>query len=107
MSAIGLVTKNEKGGYSGTLNTLTISAPIEFFPTREKRSERHPDFYIYSGRIEIGAAWLRIGKESGEEYVSASLAMPEFGSKRLFANLGRAAGQDDDNVFALIWNPED
>ncbi|MEX0344375.1 MAG: DUF736 domain-containing protein, partial [Rhizobiaceae bacterium] len=32
---------------------------------------------------------------------------PEFGPKKLYANLGKAAGQDDDNVFALIWNPRD
>ena len=25
----------------------------------------------------------------------------------LDANLGRAAGQDDDSVFAVIWNPAD
>ncbi|MFP5431753.1 MAG: DUF736 domain-containing protein, partial [Alphaproteobacteria bacterium] len=25
----------------------------------------------------------------------------------LYANLGRAAGQDDDDAFAIIWNPAD
>jgi uncharacterized protein (DUF736 family) len=39
--------------------------------------------------------------------VSLSLAAPEFGPRRLYANLGRAAGQDDPDVFALIWNPAD
>jgi hypothetical protein len=38
---------------------------------------------------------------------SLSLAAPEFGPRRLYANLGRAAGQDDDETFALIWNPVD
>ena len=38
---------------------------------------------------------------------SLSLGAPEFGPRRLYANLGRAAGQDDDNVFAIIWNPAD
>jgi hypothetical protein len=28
-------------------------------------------------------------------------------ARRLYANLGCAAGQDDDNVFAVIWNPAD
>ena len=37
--------------------------------------------------------------------MSLSLAAPEFGPRKLYANLGRAAGQDDDSVFALIWNP--
>jgi hypothetical protein len=29
-----------------------------------------------------------------------ALAAPEFGPRKLYANLGRAAGQDDDGVFA-------
>jgi hypothetical protein len=34
--------------------------------------------------------------------VSLLLATPEFGPRKLYANLGRAAGQDDDSVFAPI-----
>jgi uncharacterized protein (DUF736 family) len=34
--------------------------------------------------------------------VSLSLAAPEFGQRRLYANLGRAAGQDDGGAFAVI-----
>ena len=33
---------------------------------------------------------------------SLSLAAPEFGPRKLYADLGRA-GQDDDNVFAVLW----
>ena len=47
------------------------------------------------------------GETSGKEYVSLSLAAPEFGPRKLYANLGRAAGQDDDEAFAVIWNPAD
>jgi uncharacterized protein (DUF736 family) len=43
----------------------------------------------------------RHGDSAGKEYVSLSLT-PEFGPPRRYANLGRAAGQDDDSVFALI-----
>jgi uncharacterized protein (DUF736 family) len=39
--------------------------------------------------------------------VSLSLAAPEFGPRRLYANLGRAAGRDDEDSFAIIWNPAD
>jgi uncharacterized protein (DUF736 family) len=38
--------------------------------------------------------------------VSLSLAAPEFGPRRIYANLGRAAGGDED-TFAVIWNPAD
>ena len=44
---------------------------------------------------------------SGKEYVSLSISAPELGSKTLYANLGRAAGEIDPNVYALIWNPRE
>lgn len=56
---------------------------------------------------EIGAGWNRTGETSGRDYVSLSLAAPEFGPRKLYANLGRAAGQDDDDAYAVIWNPAD
>ena len=50
---------------------------------------------------------MKKGETSGKEYVSLSLAAPEFGPKKLYANLGKAAGQDDDSLYAVIWNPTD
>ena len=57
--------------------------------------------------VEIGAGWQRTGETSGKDYVSLSFAAPEFGPRRIYANLGRAAGQDNDNTCVLIWNPAD
>jgi len=37
--------------------------------------------------------------------VSLPLADPVFGTKKLYANLGRATGQNDADLFAIIWNP--
>ena len=48
-----------------------------------------------------------MGQASGNPYVGLSLAAPEFGPRRLYANLGHAAGQDDEDVFAILWNPVD
>jgi len=31
----------------------------------------------------------------------------DFGPRRLSANLGCAAGQDNDDLFAVVWNPAD
>jgi uncharacterized protein (DUF736 family) len=53
------------------------------------------------------AGWIRRGENSRKDYVSLSLAAPEFGPPKLYANLGRAAGQDDGSMFAIIWNPAD
>ncbi len=106
MPAIGFVTKQENGSYRGTIRTLSVKAAIEIQPS-EKAKDNHPDFRVFSEGVEVGAAWTRTGRQSGEDYVSVSIAAPEFGPRKLYANLGPAAGQDDPDVFALIWNPAD
>ena len=107
MSAIGYVTHNpERDSYNGTLKTLTISTGIEIVPNAEKEDDRQPDYRIYTDeKTELGAAWRKVGKSSGKPYISLTFAAPELG-RRLFANLGPAAGQDDDQVYAIIWNAE-
>lgn len=107
MASIGFVTKQENGGFKGYLRTLSIRADIDIVPNNSKSSDHQPDFRVLTQGVEIGAGWLRTGELSGKEYVSLSLAAPEFGPRKLYANLGRAAGQDDDDAFAVIWNPMD
>ena len=51
------------------------------------------------GRYEIVAGRLR--------FTAVGAVAGEFGPRRLYANLGRAAGQDGEDGFALIWNPVD
>lgn len=106
MPAIGHVTRNSNGGFKGQIKTLTIRAEIDIVPNETKASETQPDFRVLSEGIEVGAGWNRRSETSGRDYVSLSLAAPEFGQRRLYANLGRAAGEDEDS-FALIWNAAD
>jgi len=106
MPAIGHVTRSDNG-FKGHLKTLIINTPIEITANRNKTADKQPDFHVTVGGVEIGAAWNRIAKKSGNEYVSMQLAAPEFGPRTLYANLGMAAGQDDPDTFAIIWNPED
>ena len=107
MPAIGHVTKASDGSFKGQLRTLSFKAPIEIVPNAAKSGDTQPDYRVYSQSVEIGGGWIRRGKTSGEDYVSLGLADPAFGPKKLYANLGRAAGQDDESVFAVIWNPLD
>ena len=108
MPAIGHVTKSKDGkSYKGQLKTLSFRAPIDILPNTAKNGDNQPDYRVYSQAIEIGAGWVKTGESSGKDYVSLSLSDPAFGPKKLYANLGRAAGQDDENVFAVIWNPTD
>lgn len=106
MPAIGYVTRDGKS-FKGQLRTLTIRTEIEISPNPRKTGDSHPDYRVTSNGVEIGAGWLRHSEASGNNYVSLSLAAPEFGPRRLYANLGRTAGQDDDDAFAIIWNPAD
>ena len=106
MSAIGYVTRDGEG-FKGQLRTLSIRTGIEIVPNSRKASESQPDYRVFADGAEVGAGWIRTSETSGRDYVSLSLAAPEFGPRRLYANLGRAAGQDDDDAFAIIWNPAD
>lgn len=107
MTAIGYVRKEDDGRYTGSIRTISIQAAVEIIPNANKTADAHPDYRVLTQGVEIGAGWTKTGETSGKEYVSLALAAPEFGPRKLYANLGRAAGQDDDNVFALIWNPTD
>lgn len=106
MPAIGYVTRDGRS-FKGQLRTLSIRAEIEIAPNLRKTSDAQPDYRVSSGGVEVGAGWLRRSETSGNDYVSLSLAAPEFGPRRLYANLGRAAGQDNEDTFAIIWNPAD
>ena len=104
MPAIGRVTLQSDGSYQGHLATLSIRKNIEMI-ANTKTKDHQPDFVIMAGDVEIGAAWNKTGQASGKDYVSVSLAAPEFGDRTIYCNLGRAAGSKDDKEFALIWNP--
>jgi uncharacterized protein (DUF736 family) len=107
MTAIGYVTKQADGHYKGTLRTVSIKADIDILPNTQKTSDSQPDFRVVTEGIEIGAGWTRKGESSNKEYVSLSIAAPEFGPKKLYANLGKAAGSEDKDLYAVIWNPAD
>jgi uncharacterized protein (DUF736 family) len=107
MATIGIVVGTITSGFVGQLRTLSIRAAIEIRPNRGKGAEVQPDYRVFSDEIEVGAGWIRVSSVSGKNYVSLSLEAPEFGQRRLYANLGRAAGQDDENCYAIIWNPMD
>lgn len=104
--ALGYVTMNDKGEFEGTLTTMSLKKRISIVPNGSKETDAQPDFRVYTeDRVEIGGGWNRVGKNSGNKYVSLTFAAPEFGPSKIYANLGRAAGQDDEAVMAILWNP--
>lgn len=106
MPAIGQVTRTSNGGFKGQIKTLTIRADVDIVPNELKANDSQPDFRVLSEGAEVGAGWNRHSEISGRDYVSLSLASPEFGPRRIYANLGRANTENEDS-FALIWNPAD
>lgn len=106
MPAIGYVTKSDNGSFKGQLRTLSIRADIDIVANANRSADTQPHYRVLSDGVEIGAGWNRRAESSGRDYVSLSLAAPEFGPRRLYANLGRAVGEAEDR-FAVIWNPAD
>jgi uncharacterized protein (DUF736 family) len=106
MATIGIVTRTAKGAFKGTLQTLMMKAQIDIVPNEEKTSDAQPDYRVIAkGGFELGAGWIRHNREQ-QAYISLSLAAPEFGGGRLYANLGRAPDSEEtEERYAVIWNP--
>jgi uncharacterized protein (DUF736 family) len=71
------------GRYKGTLRTVSIKVDIDILPNMQKTSDTQLDFRVVTEGIEIGVGWTRKGENSNKEYVSLSIAAPEFGPKKL------------------------
>lgn len=104
MPAIGYVSRQNDGSFKGQIKTLSVNADIQIVPNRGKMGEQ-PDYRVLAGSVELGGGWIRTGEVSRREYIRLSMSAPELGDRTLYANLGRAAGQDDDDTYAIIWNP--
>jgi len=103
-NALGYVNET-KSGYEGVLAMMNLSAPIRIEKNGEKMSDGQPDYRIFAGETstEIGGGWLRKAKGSGRDYVSITLADPQIGPRRVYANLAPVKGKKGRHV--LLWNP--
>jgi len=95
MAIIGTFTKADNG-FQGTLTTLTLKAKLNITPV-EKTAEKAPDYRVYAGAVEVGAAWSASSKE-GKPYLSVKLDDPSF-SGPVLARL-----VETDKGHALVWN---
>jgi uncharacterized protein (DUF736 family) len=105
LNAVGYVTKQSNGHYKGTLRTVSIKADIDILPNIRKTSDTQPDFRVMTEGIEIGAGWSKKGETSGKEYVNPAIAATKSGLPKLYIKLGKAAGSDDQDLYAVIWPP--
>ena len=77
MSTIGTVTASDDGTLIGTIKTLELNLKLTFVPN-ERRSDNSPDYRVYAGDVELGAAWAHQSPRTGREYMSVTLDDPSF-----------------------------
>jgi uncharacterized protein (DUF736 family) len=97
MATIGTFHKAEDGSYAGAIKTLTLNVKQAVLRPSESDSDKAPDFRIFSGSTEFGAAWKRTSREN-RDYLSVKLDDPSFPAP-IYASL-----VDADDGYALIWS---
>ena len=103
-NALGYVSET-KTGFEGSLAMMNLSTPIRIEMNTNKTEDLQPDYRIFAGETatNIGAAWRRTAKNSGREYLSLTLADPQIGPRKIFANL--APIKDKPGRHVILWNP--
>ncbi|MGY3116364.1 uncharacterized protein (DUF736 family) [Bradyrhizobium sp. S3.14.4] len=94
MATIGTFTASDNG-YIGSIKTLTLNVKAKFAAS-EKDNDKAPDYRIFAGTTELGAAW----KKTDREYLSVKLDDPTFPAP-IYASLVKV---ESDEGFALIWS---
>ena len=97
MATIGTFTKSSDS-FTGAVKTLSINAKTTI-KKAEKASDKAPDYRVFAGTVEFGAAWKKTSGE-GREYFSVKLDDPSFPAP-IYATLveGEEAGS-----HTLIWS---
>ena len=97
MATIGTFSRTAEG-FSGSVKTLTLNVKsVKFVPT-EGESENGPDFRVFAGTTEFGAAWKK-KSDKGNAYLSVKLDDPSFPAP-IYASLV----ETDTEELALIWS---
>jgi uncharacterized protein (DUF736 family) len=99
MATIGTFTKSGDGsGFVGTVKTVSLNIKAKITPA-QKDNDKAPDYRIFAGTSEFGAAWKKTSN-AGREYLSVKLDDPSFPAP-IYASLVVVEGTED---FALIWS---
>ncbi len=98
MATIGTFTR-ENNAYQGRISTLMLQLPDIRIVPDGTGSANAPTHRVFSGSIEIGAAWAKQSGE-GRPYVSVKLDDPSL-PVAIFANLFK---DDDGETHSLIWS---
>ncbi|MEL6573897.1 MAG: DUF736 domain-containing protein [Pseudomonadota bacterium] len=99
MAQIGTFTAKD-GAYTGTIRTMTINVKAQLVPNADKASDSAPDFRLYAGGAELGAAWRQESKDGETPYLAVKMDDPSFtGPMRaaFFENESEGTG-------VMVWN---
>ncbi|MER9431515.1 DUF736 domain-containing protein [Mesorhizobium sp. M0408] len=98
MATIGTFSRTANG-FSGSVKTLNLNVKTVSFTPVDGDNEKGPDFRIFAGATEFGAAWKKTSRE-GRDYHSVKLDDPSFPAP-IYASLVET---DTDGEFSLIWS---
>ena len=90
MATIGTFTASDNG-FIGSIKTLTLNIKARFAAT-EKDNDKAPDYRIFAGATEFGAAWKKTARDSDREYLSVKLDDPSFPAP-IYASLVKSRGR--------------
>lgn len=96
MAQIGSFTRGENGSLNGTIKTLTLNVKAVIRPA-DKDNDKAPDYRVFAGPVEFGAAWKKTSRED-REYLSMKLDDPSFPAP-IYASL--VEGENGEQ--RLIW----
>ena len=97
MATIGTFVKTADGAYQGAIKTLSLNVKSAQLRPNDKTSEQAPDFRMFAGQTEFGAAWKKTSAEN-RDYLAVKLDDPSFPAP-IFANL-----VDAEEGYSLIWS---
>jgi uncharacterized protein (DUF736 family) len=97
MAQIGTFTKGDNGSLNGTIKTLTLNVKATIRPA-DKDNDKAPDYRVFAGTVEFGAAWKKTSRED-REYLSVKLDDPSFAAP-IYASLVESEGGEQ----RLIWS---
>ncbi|EHH05536.1 hypothetical protein MEA186_30037 [Mesorhizobium amorphae CCNWGS0123] len=98
MATIGNFTSSDNG-FAGTIKTLNLNVKAKLVRV-DNPSDKGPHFRIFSGPVELGAAWQKVSRETERDYLSVKLDDPSFPAP-IYATLIEVEGEEG---LQLIWS---
>ena len=97
MATIGTFASTGNG-FTGSIKTLNLNVKAKLVRV-DNPSDKGPHFRIFSGNVELGAAWQKVSAE-GRDYLSVKLDDPSFPAP-IYATLIEVEGEEG---LQLIWS---